>query len=518
MGPAEVLGKRAKEFPGIAKRMTWATPNHFATVKIPVAREPGKYSLFIFPTEEILTTNFPRSDLTGLRKALSDPSIARLFIEIRDISELEDRAKNMIERLIKASDMPHREVAITKGLTSFTELKSYYALHQWVFHRGLAEKVLSGRFKEITPITSEFVPTLNCTFRCQLCSYEIQKLAFGVLERNDVRNPKAHMDWETMEISTKKLNKAGVKGLIYTGGGEPTFHADLIGGMRLARKLGIDIGLFTNGSILTPEKIKEFIELDPTFVRVSLNCGTEETHREYHRYKEPEVNFFEMALRTIELIAEEKIKRRSSMSFGVAFLTHKANENELPATAERLLEIVRKTGGGIDFVVYRPAVDYYHGTKIDPDFLEHTEQILFKDVKPKFEEVGIKFNYLGTRARDMKRGKTYSSCIANGAYGEVGPDGSMYLCCEKNVMPQFLIGDLKTSSLLDIWGGKARRDLIRWVNERNLDVCPSVCKPHELNKVFHKIQELYMAGEKRMIEQWMEDLQDMPKPMNVNFL
>ncbi len=515
---AEILDQLEKEYPGIAKRMNWALPEFFRTAKIPASRSPGKYTLMVFPTPNILSREFSSEDLTGLGSVLSDPSIIRIVIEIGNITELEDKAKGIINRLNESSDLPKRDIIISREMNRIKELTSYYALHQWVFHEKLVEKILSGRFEEITPVTAEFVPTLNCTFRCKLCSYEVQKQAFDVWEDNDVNNPKAHMDWDTMKLATRKLHDIGVKGVIYTGGGEPTFCKDLIRGMRLARELGMDIGLFTNGSVLTEDKIKELMSLEPVFVRLSLNSGTEATHREYHVYKEKDAKYFQHALKTIESIAHEKVKRNSPTSFGLAFLTHESNMNELHETAERIIEIVRRTSGGIDFVVFRPAVDYYHGSSIDQDFLMKTEKVLNNTVKPMMEEAGIKFDYLGRRAKDMISGKSYNTCISHGAFAEVGPDGSMYLCCEKNIMPQFCIGDLKCNSAQEIWQGKARSDLSAWVNKKNLKVCPTVCKPHELNKLFHKITELLQAGQREIVEKWIRDLREMPKPINVNFI
>src|SRR3990167_2825275 len=109
-------------------------------------------------------------------------------------------------------------------------LKHLDKIHDW----------LSG--KNPSPITVELDMTNICNHRCPECvSSYFQNIDKSFLSQSIV-----------LRI-IKELSDAGVRGLIFTGGGEPLCNPQTVNAVKYAHKQGLDIGFITNGSLLNEE-------------------------------------------------------------------------------------------------------------------------------------------------------------------------------------------------------------------------------------------------------------------------
>ena len=55
---------------------------------------------------------------------------------------------------------------------------------KWMYHEDPVEKLIEGNYWDISPITAQLVPTLNCTHKCYFCTYGGAK---GSLKKGDTR-------------------------------------------------------------------------------------------------------------------------------------------------------------------------------------------------------------------------------------------------------------------------------------------------------------------------------------------
>src|SRR5262249_3869830 len=99
------------------------------------------------------------------------------------------------------------------------------------------------------PITMEIDLTNVCSHRCPLCvghrtANSDQEQLFSVAGNGEQIPAARAADY------IGQMAAAGVRGLIFTGGGEPTVHRDLESLVALARSLGLDVGLITHGGLL----------------------------------------------------------------------------------------------------------------------------------------------------------------------------------------------------------------------------------------------------------------------------
>ncbi len=379
----------------------------------------------------------------------------------------------------------------------------------WVFHDKVVDKVINGNYSEITPYSAEFMPTMNCFHRCKIpCAFEKVKKDKGIWEKNNYKDPEAHMQGDDFGL-LEKLVDGGVKGFIWTGGGDPTLYKNLPALMQRATDLGTDSVLYTNGAAITDSFKQAILDAQPLLVRVSLNAGTKEVYDELHQ---PFVrNAFNRTLDTITYFAEHA----NGTDVGVAVVINEINAHDLVQAAYRVKKIQDETGG-VKYVTFRPAFNYNGPEQLQPDLLNFADETVEEHVRPVLESSGVSVSNLRMRYEALKEYKQYP-CNGTGLYGELGPDGDLYLCCDKTMNKQFAIGSLHEQSLSEVYKSDKRFTLLDYVDKFQEQICPHACKPHETNKQFAQVESLRSQGKMYMVESWIEAHQAGPVPRMVNF-
>ena len=138
---------------------------------------------------------------------------------------------------------------------------------------GMKEKHFS--LKPPTPESVKIELTGKCNFRCGFCAH------------NDRLRQTGAMDWDLFKRVVKEMREAGVEelGMFYLG--ESFLDPRLPEAIRDAKE---DCGypyvfLTTNGSLSTPEKVKECMEAGLDSLKFSLNYADEEQFKEIARVK-----------------------------------------------------------------------------------------------------------------------------------------------------------------------------------------------------------------------------------------
>jgi sulfatase maturation enzyme AslB (radical SAM superfamily) len=446
---------------------------------IPNNEQIGEYSVFI--------RNSNRIPFNELRNGLDkNKKFTQFFIESK--SEFQIVTNKLKINLVSSSEFKRR----------LDNIK----IPKWMNISDNLDKILDGNYDEIRPVTAEFVPTLNCNCRCSQCSYEPPKKERGVWEKNDTKNEMLHMTKDVMISSLDKLAEVGVENILFTGGGEPLMNPLTVFGMEYAKKKGSTVALYTNGSLLTKKNTERILTLNPVFTRISVYGGDQETVEAYTHSGNDKM--FQTVIDNISMMAEQKKKLNSEMNLGLSYLVH-------PITAPtigKFLNAVRniKDLDQIDYIRFTPAVDYYDGEQHDQDFMENVFKNIKENLMPEFNDIPTKIKLFYHRLNDLNKTKSYSKCRASGWFAEVGPAGKLYLCCEKHFNPEYEIGDLKTQSFNEIWHSDTRNDLIKKINDSNCSVCPTLCKPHELNKIINSIELFRKQGKINVVKKWAEDL------------
>ncbi len=113
--------------------------------------------------------------------------------------------------------------------------------------------------------------TTSCNYACDHC------VDFEIL------NTKFRFTHEKLRDALGAMAQKGLKSVIVIGGGEPTlypFFEDIIGYMK---DLGLTLGIVTNGSMMT--KILNVCDrlVQPDWVRLSLDSGSDEVFQKMHK-------------------------------------------------------------------------------------------------------------------------------------------------------------------------------------------------------------------------------------------
>ncbi|MCD4754889.1 MAG: radical SAM protein, partial [Deltaproteobacteria bacterium] len=380
-----------------------------------------------------------------------------------------------------------------------------------------AQKLIEGEFYDIMPISVEFVPTLNCTCRCQQCSYKMQKISCGVWPLNNISDPRWHMKMDIVKPLVQRIADAGIRYMVVTGGGEPLMNSRVtLEALKEAISHGIETGLYTNGTCLNRRRANQILDLEPKFVRISVNAGSEEVHTKYHMPigKKP---LFKNVQEGVKHLALHKAVAGKSTEIGLSYIVNPINYKDCGKFAQWVGNVVsdvaekaQNDAPSIDFVRFAPTVDYFSHMQHSQEFFDEAVDLIEGEAIPVLNKVNVSTTLFIHRFQHIGEKKEYGECLGCPWFAEVSPDGSLYVCCEMNFFPAYRIGDLLSNSLQTVWLSEKRRHVLSRLKLSRLRGCPVFCKPHKINKIANKIREgCKVASKKDHIGQWLKDLNNL---------
>ncbi len=341
-----------------------------------------------------------------------------------------------------------------------------------LWHQDKLQNWLKG--KMVYPITIEIDPTNTCNEKCSWCCWE------------DHRKSKETMSQGLLEKVVRNLGEVGVKGIIWTGGGEPLLNKYAVENMELSKNLGMENGMFTNGILLTTEKIKPIIN-SCEWVRISLGAATSETFEKCHGTKD----FYKIKENIKEFVKVKK-ELKSNIAVGLSMMVDFENYHELYLEAKMAKEL---------------GVDYFQGKPLNQIGSENkkwwsNEVIpLFKKAKIEFEDDKFKIltaqytqdkygdqgsNFLSNitpslKVMDEEKGK----CYVHNFVTAITADGSVTFCKNMRDNKKYRLGNLKKNTFEEIWNSDRRKKIIEEINYKG---CGTFCQNGRLNEMLKFIK------------------------------
>ena len=265
---------------------------------------------------------------------------------------------------------------------------------------------------EHKPITADVFLTNFCNNKCPYCTYRRWPLDDGA----------RYMSFTDFKKYATRLIELGVKGIILTGGGEPTLNKDFNLITSWLEEQHIHYGINTNFNVLKYFK--------PDYLKVSLDGWDEDSY-----YDRRGIYAFEQVRSNIQEYSEWKKTKSPSTSLGIQLLAKTTDEVINFYEANKDLDV--------DYISIRPMEStngcYYKTLGSDTNkspinIIKTIENIASLDsrVIPNF-----KWHMLD---------KQENSCTAQWAQIAVNEEGKVMYCCHK---PYQIVGDIMDPDILD---------------------------------------------------------------------
>lgn len=256
--------------------------------------------------------------------------------------------------------------------------KQYTSNVSKLLHR--VDKLKDLQQGKSSPIMIHIAPTANCNLKCTYCCYA-NRTKGESLSKEQVFN------------TLKQFSELGVKGVEWTGGGDPSMYPHLEDCITEADRLGYDQGLITNG--LKFPFLKEGLS-KMQWIRLSLhaiNLGID----------------LEPAIKSIRAQAP------NTKLSGVYIWTHNSGK--------RLDEVARIT------------TKYEIPTRITPDLTLGNENIktMMPYVKEKVKAFGGRFTFISDF--NVKTNRAHYRCYIQHVKPFIFHDGNVYVCPSAALSP-----------------------------------------------------------------------------------
>jgi MoaA/NifB/PqqE/SkfB family radical SAM enzyme len=273
------------------------------------------------------------------------------------------------------------------------------------------------------------------------------------------------MDTELAIRIIDQLKTAGVRSITWTGGGEPTTHPDFDRILLYAHDLGMDQGLYTNGTMILPERALH-LKQACRWVYVSLDACDRDS---YEAYKGSYA--YDRAISGIRNL----VAAPGGATIGLGFLLHEKNwfnGRDMITLGDEL---------GVDYVQFRPAIQFEmaHPSRgpMDRTWLKACIQWL-ESVKG---ERGVEVDRERFELYRKWSGHGYPTCYWTQLQTVITPNGKVWTCVNRRGFEGDEIGDLTQEPFETIWERSASHP----VDER----CRVMCRGHIANRALREILE-----------------------------
>lgn len=301
-----------------------------------------------------------------------------------------------------------------------------------------------------SPITMSFTLTDKCNNKCPRCLEASGRLP----SMPSLKNP---------ERILEECADLGVKAVTFSGGGEPLVYPRAIEVMEYAKKLGMEVGLITNGYALDEDKIKRLLKIC-TWIRVSVDASSVDEYWATHgMFTEA---FWIKVVNNIILLGKLKVKTKSKCTIGIGYLTGEVNRKGIVIAAQSWSH-----QPGIDYINFRP----FQGDKIDFS-KELTEA-------QKYETEAFQVLFKPHKYEEWWK-ITYPKCYFQYLYPLIAADGNLYPCCDMRGKKKYIIGSVYKNSLRQLWH-KERKPI-------DFKDCMLNCIGHKTNQL---LNEIFSKGE-----------------------
>jgi organic radical activating enzyme len=407
-------------------------------------------------------------------------------------------------------------------------LSPRHGSNEWAFRDDVITAFKAGKQLEVPPMTLEFAPTLACDAACPGCPYgkPRKQLSRPLLPvRADAPDDDEHAASLTTALRVLgRAREAGVRGVLFTGGGEPLVWEHLSEALAYSRSLGMSNALYTNGFRLGLEDRLAQELMSPehglVFVRVSINATTRQAFRAHwgiaHLDSGAQFNALTRLFQARNDLAPAYDRTKHAVpSVQVSVIANHQNVGELANICQNLALVSqqhRRVAGPEDVVIVRPMT--VHGRPGGYSCSDHSEEQVIRQIIRQcgpgsraaclLSRSGLRL-FLGFGLDAVARGESRSyeevlhreyeqrdTSWANGIFLTVGPEGSVYPSTEYNCNRDWAIGNLRRQTVQEVYGSSRRAELLGRFNSAKWG--PEVSQPTARASRLDRVARFALAG------------------------
>lgn len=345
--------------------------------------------------------------------------------------------------------------------------------HKMQYHIERTKAWLDAKTEEeklgIAPIYVEISPVGHCNHRCTFCAVDYIGYKSNTLPV------------ETLKRCISDMAIQGVRSIMFAGEGEPLLHPKLAEIINYTKEVGIDVGITTNGTMLTQKFIQECLPAI-SWIKVSLNAGDRDTYAKIHQTK---VEDFDKVWRNLAAACIHKDLVGASTVIGIQMVL-------LPENIDTVEDaVIDAKHCGLNYVVVKPYSQHlksltrlYEGIKYGSAISMAAE--LSQHNSKDFEVVT---RYIAMQAHDSED-RGYSKCYSTPYFwAYIMATGDVYGCSAYLLDERFKYGNILEQSFSEVWRGDRRRVAIGFVeNQLDISECRKNCRMDKVNKYLWDIK------------------------------
>ncbi|MEO5376665.1 MAG: radical SAM protein [Magnetococcus sp. DMHC-6] len=345
--------------------------------------------------------------------------------------------------------------------------------HKMLHH---LDRILAWQKGErFAPIHIDMGLTKFCNTACIYCYAVVQNMDKGTMIQRD-----ALMNY------ISDCGRLGVKSIGFIGDGEPTLNPALYDAAVLAKKVGVDTGMATNGLLLDMDRAAEILR-DMTYIRFNLSAGTPEGFKKIHQSSKQN---FAILLEKIRELVRIKKQNQYPCTLGIQMVLVPECFDQVLIEAELGAEL------GVDYFVIKQCADSEYkelGIRYE-DYLKMGEMIKKAEslsrpdyvVQAKWDKI----NAASETPIYCHGIRKYDICYGTPFLSQISGNGKVYPCGPFFNKDRFLMGDLHKDSFYDIVMGdrywQVHQDIVDSVDVHK-DCCIG-CRHDYINKMLWEIK------------------------------
>ena len=306
----------------------------------------------------------------------------------------------------------------------------------------LLRGLLTGETAEVGPFYALVDVTRSCNLACLGCRYHSPHVKIP----SPGDRSKTNISFRLFEELCNQLGAMGTERLILTGEGEPFLHPRLLEMISAAKKVGLHVTLFTNGTLLDETKVQSLIDAQLDVLTVSLWAGSKAEYERNHPGAGPE--YFNTIVDALRHLA--RLKGAQASHLPSAVIHHPIYRNNFDSI-QTIAELAQKTGcNTLSFSPLRTRRGKLGSFALTSDETKSLSLNL-AGIKRQLDSLSIGHNIDNTILRYRAGEKVWEKvpCYVGWVQVHVKVDGTV-LPCNSCSLP---MGNLNEHSLSHIWNG-----------------------------------------------------------------